>query len=118
MVQTLHFSAKKVQFWLVPILVLAGLFSWAHVQEGGQVQPVKTELVVSASKNKGAKRLWYPAAKRFTPAATISPELYTARTIQLQWSNQVKIFSRIKSSISFATSFYWNSRSLTSIILG
>jgi hypothetical protein len=114
--QNIHFSVKRAHFWLVPILVLAGLFSWAPVQEGGQPQPVKTELVVSATKNKVAKRLWYKSGKQFTPALTTSTEAFAARTIQVRWLNQVKIFSRIKSTITFATRHYWKSRSITYIL--
>jgi hypothetical protein len=118
MAQNLIFSAKKAHFWLVPVLAIAGLFSWAHVQEGGQPQPVKTELVVLASKTKGAKWFWYTTAKRFNPLVTSFTEVYTARTIQIRWGNQLKIYSEIKASITFASCCYWKSRSLTSIVLG
>jgi hypothetical protein len=120
MPQNLNFSIKKTQFWLIPVLVFAGLFSWANLQAGGQSQanPVKTELVVSVLKSKGAKRLWYTTVKQFTPAITGSPEVYTASTTQIRWGNQLEIFSQIKSTIAFATCFYWKPRSLTSISLG
>jgi hypothetical protein len=120
MTQNVNFSIKKAQFWLVPILVLAGLFSWAHVPEGGQsqAQPVKTELVVSTSKSKGAKRLLCASAKRFIPVVAAATEAFTARAIQVRWATQVEIYSRIKSTITFATCYYWKSRSMTSIISG
>src|SRR5688572_27118633 len=117
MVQNLNFSVKKAQFWLVPILVLAGLFSWAHVQSGqAQAQPVKTELVVSTSKNKVAKRLWYATARKFIPSATTPTEEYSARIIQVWWISQITTYSRIKSNLLFVNCF-WKPRSSSSVSL-
>jgi hypothetical protein len=118
MVQNLNFSVKKAQFWLVPILVLAGLFSWAHVQGGGQsqAQPVKTELVVSTSKSKATKILWFTIAKRFAPSVTAPTEEYAARIIQGLWVNQASTYSRIKSNLLFA-SYFWKPRSSASFYL-
>jgi hypothetical protein len=117
MVQNVKFSSKKTHIWLIPILVLAGLFSWADVQAVGEsnAQPVKTELVVQSSKNKAAKKLWYAISKRFTPTLTTATQEYTVKAIQIRLVDQAVIYSRIKSKLSFATCF-WMPQSPTSTI--
>jgi hypothetical protein len=107
MAQNLNFPVKKAQFWLVPILVLAGLFSWANVHGSGQAhaEPVKTELVVSTSKGKATKKLWCASAKRFIPTAITLTEEYTTTTIQVRLVGQASIYSDIKPNLFFATCF-------------
>lgn len=118
MVQNLNFSAKKGNIWLVPILVLAGLFSWANVQGSGQsqAQPVKTELVILTSNSKAAKKIWFTKAKRFAEAISSSTEAYNLRTIQVQLVNQAAIFSNIKSKLSLLACGFWMPRSVTATI--
>jgi hypothetical protein len=120
MVQDLHFSVKKAHFWLVPILVLAGLFSWTNGQDGrqSQAQPVKTEVVVSASKGKAASRLCFTTVKRFTPTITTPSDVFTAKTVHVLRVCQAATYSRIKSTISFAAWSYWKTRSLPYISVG